>query len=249
MSLPSEFCIAVVEDDPVIAASLTDLLELEGYKVIHCATGAELVNLIEKSIPDVILLDLQLPDANGLTLAARIRLRSEVPIMMLTAKGSEVDRIVGLEIGADDYLVKPFSVREVLARVRALLRRTRAAGDPVPQVGCSNELLRGYRFEGWVLDPDMRQLFDPNGKLLALTVAEFDLLLAFVLAGRRVLTRSQLLEQMQRENDDVFERTIDVLILRLRRKIEANPAQPRLVVTERGCGYVFRALVERFGFD
>lgn len=249
MSLLPKSRIAVVEDDSVIAASLIDLLELDGYEVTHCATGAELEKLIEQSIPDVILLDLQLPDANGLTLAARIRSRSEVPIMMLTAKGSEVDRIVGLEIGADDYLVKPFSVREVVARVRALLRRTRVMGSPAPQTASSNEPRRGYRFDGWALDLNMRQLFDPNGKLVALTVAEFDLLLAFVLASRHILTRSQLLEQMQRENDDVFERSIDVLILRLRRKIEANPAQPRLVVTERGCGYIFRAEVERFGFD
>jgi DNA-binding response OmpR family regulator len=247
MSTSAEVRIAVVEDDPSVAASLEEMLEGEGYTTFTCATGAQLRALLKREQLDLILLDLQLPDVNGLTLAAQVRAISKVAIMMITAKGSEIDRIVGLEVGADDYLVKPFSVREVAARIRALLRRTLPAERALQP--SESPPSRGYRFDGWTLDVNLRQLIDSSGRFVALTVGEFDLLSTLVQTERRVLSRAQLLEMTRRQHDDVFERTIDVLVLRLRRKIEINPAMPRLIVTERGCGYLFNVRVERFGFE
>jgi two-component system OmpR family response regulator len=247
MPTPAEVHIAIVEDDIQVSAALEDMLMGEGYKTFLCPTGAALNALLKHKHLDLILLDLQLPDTNGLAIAAQVRAVSKVAIIMLTAKGSEIDRIVGLEVGADDYLVKPFSVREVLARVRALLRRTLPVERdvlPLPMIP-----RRGYRFDGWTLDSDIRQLIDPRGKMIALTVGEFDLLSVLIKAERRILSRTQLLDMTRKENGDVFERTIDVLILRLRRKIEVNPTKPCLVLTERGCGYLFNAKVERFGFE
>jgi two-component system OmpR family response regulator len=247
MPTPSDVQIAIVEDDPLMSAALEDMLTEEGYKVFRCPTGATLTALMKHKHLDLILLDLQLPDASGLAIAAQVRAVSKVAIIMLTAKGSEIDRIVGLEVGADDYLVKPFSVREVLARVRAMLRRTLPVERDLLPLSIVPK--RGYRFDGWTLDSDMRQLIDPRGKMIALTVGEFDLLSVLVQAERRILSRTQLLDMTRKENGDVFERTIDVLILRLRRKIEVNPTKPSLVITERGCGYIFNAKVERFGFE
>jgi DNA-binding response OmpR family regulator len=236
--------IAVVEDDPAVAATLEDMLLGEGYLVHPCATGTALRALLDSTEIDMILLDLTLPDGNGLSLAAQIRATTSVPIIILTGKGSEVDRIVGLEVGADDYIVKPFSVREVAARIRAVLRRGRVSA---PQLQVAQ---RGYRFGGWTLDADLRRLFNPHGKLVPLTVNEFDLLVSIVATAGRILSRNQLLEMTRRNNnDDVFDRTIDVLMLRLRRKIEANPQVPMFIVTERGLGYRFNVAVERFGFD
>jgi DNA-binding response OmpR family regulator len=237
--------IAVVEDDPAVAATLEDMLLGEGYRVRQCPNVAALRSLLDGTDMDLILLDLTLPDGNGLALAAQIRATTSVPIIMLTGKGSEVDRIVGLELGADDYIVKPFSVREVAARIRAVMRRSR----PLPPTQAPI-VQKGYRFAGWTLDVDLRRLYNPNGKHVSLTVNEFDLLLAIVSASGRILTRNQLLEMTRRDgNDDVFDRTIDVFILRLRRKIEANPHVPQFIVTERGIGYRFDLPVERFGFD
>lgn len=237
--------IAVVEDDLALAATLEDMLVGEGYRVRQCPTVAALRALLEDHDVDLILLDLTLPDGSGLALAAQIRVTTSVPIIMLTGKGSEIDRIVGLELGADDYIVKPFSIREVAARIRAVMRRGHSvAPTQVPVVH------KGYRFAGWVLDVDMRRLYNPNGKHVSLTVNEFDLLLSIVAGSGRILTRNQLLEMTRRDgNDDVFDRTIDVLILRLRRKIEVNPHVPQFIVTERGIGYRFDVAAERFGFD
>lgn len=238
--------IAVVEDDPAVAETLGDMLEGEGYRTFRCSTGRELSALMARERLNLILLDLKLPDCDGLALAAQIRATERVPIIILTGKGSEIDRIVGLEIGADDYVVKPFSVREVAARIRAVLRRTHQLPESQQQ---SPPPRRGYQFDRWTLDLDRRRLFDPQGQAVPLSVAEFDLLSAVVAARGRVLTRTQLLELTRRESDDVFDRTIDVLVLRLRRKIEPNPQQPTFLVTERGIGYVFTPKVESFGFD
>ncbi len=236
--------VAVVEDDAVLAATLEDMLLSEGYHVLLCPTAMALRALLDETTVDMILLDLNLPDGNGLALAALVRATTSVPIIILTGKGSEVDRIVGLEVGADDYVVKPFSVREVAARIRAVLRRGRSPGPQTPVAQ------KGFRFAGWVLDIDLRRLYDPAGKMVPLTVNEFDLLQSIISTGGRVLSRNQLLEMTRRSsNDDVFDRTIDVLILRLRRKIETNPHVPKVIVTERGIGYRFNQAVERFGFD
>jgi DNA-binding response OmpR family regulator len=237
--------IAIVEDDPAVAATLEDMLLGEGYQVHQCPTGAALRVLLSGSELDMILLDISLPDGSGLALAAQIRATSSMPIIMLTAKGSEIDRIVGLELGADDYIVKPFSVREVAARIRAVLRRGRPIAPPQAPI-----VRKGYKFAGWTLDIELRRLYDPDGKHVSLTVNEYDLLLSIVSASGRILSRNQLLEMSRREsNDDVFDRTIDVMILRLRRKVEANPHVPQFITTERGVGYLFNVAVARFGFD
>jgi DNA-binding response OmpR family regulator len=244
MELHSSLQIAVVEDDAVLAATVEEMLLAEGYGVHLCPTGAALRQLLEAGGIDLILLDLNLPDGNGLELAARVRATTAVPIIILTGKGSEVDRIVGLEVGADDYVVKPFSVREVAARIRAVLRRGQALGPKLPTVR------KGYRFAGWILDVDLRRLYNPEGRQIPLTVNEFDLMHAIVSSAGRILSRAQLLEMTRRNNnDDVFDRTVDVIILRLRRKIETNPQIPKLISTERGIGYRLNQAVERFGFD
>jgi two-component system OmpR family response regulator len=190
--------------------------------------------------PDLIVLDLQLPDRDGMALASAIRSTSDIPIVMLTGRGSAIDRIVGLEVGADDYVVKPFNNLELLARVKAVMRRTR----PVP----SNRKRHGYKFAGYFLDLHARRLEGPDGSAVQLTVAEFELLQALLKAEGRVLTREQLLDMTHHVNSDVFDRTIDVLILRLRRKIEPVPSRPQFILTQRGLGYTFSAKVEAF-FD
>ncbi len=237
--------IAIVEDDPAVAEMLEQMLLGEGYLVRLCPTAAALRATLEREQVDVILLDLSLPDGNGLQLAAQVRATASIPIIMLSGKGSEIDRIVGLEVGADDYIVKPFSVREVAARIRAVMRRGRLV-EPAH----APAVHKGYKFAGWILDVDLRRLYNPGSKHVALTVNEFDLLLSIVSASGRILTRNQLLEMTRRDsNDDVFDRTVDVLILRLRRKIEANPQVPQFIVTERGIGYRFSPSVERFGLE
>lgn len=235
--------VAVVEDDNQIAAVLADMLQGEGYVGHICGSLSELDDAIAQHSISLILLDLKLPDGDGLSIAPRIRANLGIPIIILSGRGSEIDRVVGLEIGADDYIVKPFSVREVAARIRAVLRRAspKAAHptQPLPD--------KGYSFAGWMLDLERRRLTDPNARDVSLTVAEFDLLAALLGAQGRVLSRDQLLDLTRRENDRVIDRTIDVLILRLRRKIEPNPAQPQLILTERAVGYMFCAKVEKIG--
>ena len=238
----SNIRIAIVEDDHALCETLCDMLEQEGYTAINCPTGGSLQQLLLSTNLDLILLDLKLPDGSGLELITKIRVTDPIPIIIISGKSDEIDRVVGLEMGADDYVVKPFSVRELLARVRALLRRQGAARERMQGVV---QPQRGYRFDGWTLDTDRRKLFRPDGEPVVLTVAEFDLLSAILSANGRVLSRDQLLEMTRRENDDVFDRTIDVLILRLRRKIEVNAQQPRFIRTERGVGYTFSVPIER----
>lgn len=234
--------VAVVEDDAIVRETVVDILEEAGFEAVACENAEALSRaMADQNPPHLIVLDLQLPDRDGLAVAGSIRAASDVPIIMLTGRGSDIDRIVGLEIGADDYMVKPFNPRELLARVKAVLRRKTAAPAAAQPAGGRN----GFRFNGYELDLDGRRLTDPDGQSVALTVSEFDLLSALVQARGRVLTRHQLLDLMHRRNDDVFDRTIDVLILRLRRKIEPTPRHPRLIRTERGLGYVFDAVVEQ----
>jgi two-component system OmpR family response regulator len=179
---------------------------------------------------------------DGLAIVGKIRLTSNVPIILLSGLGTDVDRIVGLELGADDYVVKPFNPRELVARAKAVLRRVKGAAGHVPSLPAIGNVCR--RFAGYVLDLTARRLMAPDGRLVTLTNAEFLLIEAFVGSPGRVLSRDQLLDLMRSRGSDVFDRTIDVLVLRLRRKIEANPHTPRLIRTERGAGYVFDAAVE-----
>lgn len=233
-----QFRIAVVEDDQIVSSTVVDILQSAGFIALPCRTAEALLLLMRSGRPpDLILLDLQLPDQDGISLASAIRAESNVPIVMLTGRSAEIDRIVGLEIGADDYLVKPFSNLELLARVKAILRRAKG-------VMAQSRQREGFRFEGFFLDLSARRLDAPDGTSVQLTVAEFDLLHALLRARGRVLTRNQLLEMTHHAEADVFDRTIDVLILRLRRKIEPVPSQPRFIRTERGLGYTFAGAVE-----
>jgi two-component system OmpR family response regulator len=233
-----QFRIAVVEDDQIVRSTVIDVLETAGFIAVPCSTAEALLALMRSGQPPhLILLDLQLPDQDGIALASAIRASSDVPIVMLTGRSGEIDRIVGLEIGADDYVVKPFSNLELLARVKAILRRVRGI---IP----ASRQRHGFRFEGFFLDLSARRLEAPDGSSVQLTVAEFDLLHALLRARGRVLTRDQLLDMTHHAEADVFDRTIDVLILRLRRKIEPVPSQPRFIRTERGLGYMFTGTVE-----
>ncbi|SFC87996.1 response regulator [Tropicimonas isoalkanivorans] len=233
--------VLIVDDDPDVRDILRYELEAQGWDVAEAGSAAGIGEALKRLPPDLILLDLRLPDQDGLTVAARLRATSSVPIIMLTGLGSDVDRIVGLEVGADDYVVKPFNPRELVARIKAVLRRTSA-----PVAAESHALDHDRRsFAGWMIDLSARVLKDPAGVQVSLTNAEFLLLEAFVNAPHRVLTRDQLLERTRSDGGEVFDRTIDVLILRLRRKIEPNPKAPTLIRTERGAGYVLDADVGR----
>lgn len=231
--------ILIVDDDPDVRELVRYELETRDWEVTEAATAAEVAPALAAA-PDLILLDLCLPDQDGLALAARLRATSAIPIIILTGLGGDVDRIVGLEMGADDYVVKPFNPRELVARIKAVLRRTGAAAMPVEWAGHDRR-----SFAGWVIDLTARSLETPAGQAVALTNAEFLLLEAFVRAPRCVLSRDQLLERTRTDGGEVFDRTIDVLILRLRRKIEPNPRAPQLIRTERGAGYVLDAEVRR----
>ena len=234
--------ILIVDDDADVRDLVRFELETQGWEVVEAGLAAEVAAALQPLPPDLILLDLRLPDQDGLSLAQRLRATSSIPIIMLTGLGGDIDRIVGLEMGADDYVVKPFNPRELVARIKAVLRRSAPIPPPVTPD------LRDHdrrSFAGWTIDLSARVLETPAGAAVSLTNAEFLLLEAFVNAPRHVLSRDQLLERTRSDGGEVFDRTIDVLILRLRRKIEPNPRAPQLIRTERGAGYVFDADVLR----
>jgi DNA-binding response OmpR family regulator len=230
--------ILVVEDDPATRELLAQYLSDYKFQVSLAPTAAEGERRLTEEVVDLVVLDLNLPDGDGLALARKLRDGSNIPIVILTGRADEVDRVVGLELGADDYVTKPFSPRELLARVRAVLRRAQAT--PASR---REHAPRAYRFAGWELRMGTRRLISPEGKAVQLSSGEFSLLAAFLKAPRQILSRDQLLEAT-RLYDDVYDRSIDVQILRLRRKIEADPAEPKLIRTERGAGYYFDADVE-----
>lgn len=234
--------VLVVDDDAEVREVVRHAFESQGFAVDEAADGRELAERLRCAQPDLILLDIRLPSSDGLTIAGKLRLTSDMPIIMLTGLGAEVDRIVGLELGADDYVVKPFNPRELVARARAVLRRVKGSTADAPSLSSLGHCCR--RFAGYLLDLTARRLVGPDGNPVPLTNAEFLLLQAFVSAPRRVLSRDQLLDLTRSHGGDVFDRTIDVLVLRLRRKIEPNPHAPHLIRTERGAGYVFDTAVE-----
>ena len=219
MSTPTDALIILVEDDKEIQRLVRDLLVREGFAVEVAETGAALDRVLAGQRPDLVILDLMLPGEDGL------------PILMLTAKADPIDRVVGLEMGADDYLAKPFNPRELLARVRALLRRARGTADAEPS--------RRYAFAGLVIDLDSRRLSTEAGELIVLTAAEFELLTCFVQRPRRVLTRDQLLDWTRGRMAEAYDRTIDMTISRLRKKIEAATPGLELISTVRNNGYLF----------
>ena len=230
--------ILVVDDDADLRASLDDALTQAGFDVSGAADGAQMQAALAAAPHALVLLDLRLKDEHGLALARSLRERhANLPIVMISGSSDEMDRVLLLELAADDFLVKPFSPRELLAHVRAVLRRTRPEGPaPAPLPAHDDSLLH---FGDWTLDLHERELRDAGGAPCPLTPAEFRLLEAFVAQPGKVWTRDQLLEHTRSLETEVFDRSVDVLILRVRRKIEPNPKHPRYICTERGLGYVF----------
>jgi DNA-binding response OmpR family regulator len=231
--------VLAVDDDPQIRELISDYLGQNELRVTAVADGRAMQAVLAESVVDLIVLDLKLQSEDGMALARRLRDESTIPIIMLTGRRDEADRVMGLELGADDYLTKPFSPRELLARIRTVLRRRRAEvrqGRP--------DGVRAYRFDGWELNLNTRRLSARDGRRVPLSNGEFSLLVVFLGAAQRVLSRDQLLDLSRLHNDEVYSRSIDVQILRLRRKIEKDPAQPRYLRTERGAGYVFGVPVE-----
>jgi DNA-binding response OmpR family regulator len=225
--------ILAVDDDPSIREMVRDYLTDNDFEVQLASNGDEMNHILETQGADLVILDVKLPGEDGFGLARALRVKSPVPIIMLTAQKDEVDRVVGLELGADDYLTKPFSPRELLARIRAVLRRHALAAEAAQKPGSD---VRAYRFAGWELNTGTRRLTSPDKKRVELTNSEYSLLVTFLRAPRKILSRDQLLEGV-RVNADIFDRSIDVQILRLRRKIEPNPNEPTLIRTERSVGY------------
>ncbi len=231
--------ILALDDDADIRKVLRDYLSAQDYRVSVVARGKEMLSVLGSEPVDLLLLDLRLPGENGLELARRVREISQVPILIVRGQSDEADRVMGLELAADAYVTKPFSPRELLARIRALLRRAQTSAA----VASPDEQTRAYRFVGWELNLRLHRLTSADGHLIPLTNSEFSLLCAFLSAPRRVLTRDQLLERSRLHSLEVYDRSIDVTILRLRRKIEADPSNPALLTTERGAGYIFNAAV------
>lgn len=233
--------IALVEDDADIRELTLRILEREGFEVVACPDAAAYDRLTSRRRVDLVLLDIMLPGEDGLSLCRRIRALKEGPaVVMLTAKGDDIDRVVGLELGADDYLPKPYNPRELVARVRAVLRRTRA---PVRRdSAAAPEILV---FGNWSLDTGSRDLTDPDGQATQLTGGEYDLLMAFLEHPQRVLTRDQLLDWTRGRNASAFDRAIDVQLSRLRRKLGDPGDSSGLIRTIRGGGYLFSSPVRR----
>jgi two-component system, OmpR family, response regulator len=231
--------VLVVDDDPAIRELVTDYLGGNEMRVSAVADGKAMQDVLSQQVVDLVVLDLKLRGEDGMALARKLRDESEIPIMMLTGRAEEADRVMGLELGADDYLTKPFSPRELLARIRTILRRRRSEvrqGRP--------DGVRAYRFDGWELNLNTRKLIGRDGKTVALSNGEFSLLVVMLGAPNRILSRDQLLDLSRLHNDEVYNRSIDVQVMRLRRKIEVDAAKPRYIRTERGAGYQFGVPVE-----
>ncbi len=236
--------ILIVDDDREIRDLLGRFLDKHGLRVTTAADGQEMKKALADWKIDLVVLDLMMPGEDGLTLCRNLRTHSNLPVIMLTAMGEETDRIIGLEMGADDYLAKPFNPRELLARIKAVLRRT--ADRPTRNRGADEDLKSmRYSFSGWLLDVDKRELFSPSGALVPLSGGEFELLLAFVSHPGRVLNRDQLLDLARGREAQPFDRSIDVQVSRLRRKIEDDPKAPSLIKTVRSGGYLFATEVKK----
>ena len=226
--------VLIVEDDDVARTKLAGYLETAGHRVSEAVDGRELRRLLVHDPVDLVLLDINLPGEDGLDLTRFIRSRYDVGIILVTGRTDDVDRIVGLEIGADDYVTKPFNPRELLARVKTLLRRIRGHAPPASEI---------KTFSGWRFDTRSRRLVSPHGDNIALTRAEFELLNALVARPGIVLTRERLLGCIAHRSWDPGDRTVDVLVRRLRQKLEADPKSPDIIITAHGEGYLFAAEV------
>jgi two-component system OmpR family response regulator len=231
--------VLIVDDDAETRSLLQKYLQKQGYRVTTAADGRALRKALEIGRPDLIVLDLMLPGEDGLELCRDLRTRSNLPVIMLTARDEETDRIVGLEMGADDYLGKPFNPRELLARIKSVLRRARSLPENLEP-----EAVRRVRFAGWTLDADTRNLTAPDGIVVPLSGSEFKLLRVFLAHPNRVLSRDQLIDLMISREAGPFDRAIDVQVSRLRQRLREDAREPRIVKTVRGEGYVLAAKVE-----
>ena len=227
--------ILIVDDDELLRTLIREALSLDGYRVFEAENGESIDPVLAKHQVDLIILDVSLPGANGFDILRRLRAENQIPVMMLTAKSDVVDRVVGLELGADDYICKPVEMRELIARIRSVLRRQQAAGTV-----SESERTTGTRiFNDFVLDIGRRQLCVVNGDEIRLTSGEFDLLHVFADRPNRTLNRDELLELTRSRDWNPFDRSIDVLIGRLRKEIEPDPQNPQIIKTVRGIGYIF----------
>lgn len=231
--------ILVVDDHQEIRTLVQRFLTDHDYRVSTASNGVEMKKRLKDAAIDLIVLDLMMPGEDGLTLCRNLRAESNIPIIMLTAMGEETDRIIGLEMGADDYLAKPFNPRELLARIKAVLRRMSALPESTHE-----EVPERLTFLGWTLLPVARELIDPEQTLVPLSTAEFTLLIALVTRPGRVLSRDQLLDLARGREARAFDRAIDTLISRLRRKLRDQPRNPEIIKTVRGGGYLFAPKVE-----
>ena len=231
--------ILIVDDDSEIRSLLCDYLAQNGYRAAAAGDGAEMREALAQSRFDLVILDLMLPGEDGLALCRQLRARSNIPVIMLTARGEETERIVGLEMGADDYLPKPFNPRELLARIKSVLRRARS----LPEHARAAEA-RLIRFADWSLDPVARHLIAADGVVVALSGAEFRLLTIFLDHPNRILNRDQIMGFMHGREADAFDRSIDLQVSRLRNRLRDDPKEPAIIKTVRGEGYVLCAHVE-----
>jgi two-component system, OmpR family, response regulator len=227
----------LVDDEAALREPLAEYLTRQGLVVTQAASAAEARTVLRDETPDLVLLDIMMPGEDGLSLCRHLVESHAIPTIFLTARGEATDRIVGLEIGADDYVVKPFEPRELVARIRSVLRRASRSAQPV-----ENEM---FEFEGWRLDPLKRRLIDPEGAFVAISSVEFRLLLAFLEHPRQVLDRDRLLDMVQGREAHLFDRAVDNQVSRLRRKIEADSRNPQLIQTVWGGGYMLAADVKR----
>ena len=225
--------ILIVDDDRDIRDLLSEYLHKQGYRTSVAADGHAMRSMLSRTAPDLIILDLMLPGEDGLLLCREIRVQSDIPILMLTARSDEVDRIVGLEMGADDYLAKPFSPRELVARIKSILRRSRALPSNLKP-----DQAKLFHFAGWTLDISTRNLLSPDGVSIALSGTDFKLLRIFLDHPHRVLNRDQLIELTQSRDAGPFDRSIDLQVSRLRRRLNDPPKDPAIIKTARGEGYV-----------
>jgi two-component system OmpR family response regulator len=231
--------VLIVDDDETVRHLVDQYLLQNDFRVSGASRGAELMGVLGAQVVDLVLLDLRLGGEDGMQLLRQLRAHSQIPVIILTGRSEEADRVMGLELGADDYLTKPFSPRELLARIRTVLRRTHAGQEVHGAPVC-----RAYRIPGWELNLRTRRLTARDGAQVALSNGEFNLLAALLATANRVVTRDQLIELSRRYDNEVYDRAVDVQILRLRRKLERNPAEPQIIVTERGAGYRIAVPVE-----
>ncbi len=228
----------LVDDEAALREPLAEYLSRQGFAVSQAVSAAQARTILQNETPELVLLDIMMPGEDGLSLCRHLSEARAIPVILLTARGEATDRIVGLEIGADDYVVKPFEPRELVARIRSVLRR---AAKAAPQAA-EEEL---FEFEGWRLDPLKRRLTDPSGAMVSISSVEFRLLMAFVEHPRQVLDRDRLLEMVQGREAHLFDRAVDNQVSRLRRKIEADSRNPTLIQTVWGGGYMLAADVRR----